>query len=145
MLYFDTAYVVRCYLREPGSDAVRALAASATTLVVSAIARAEFVAALHRKRRDGVVTTAQLRAAVGQFEVDVSTGVWTLVPCGDAILELVRDGIIALSADTPLRSGDVIHLATARFLGLDAIHTNDRHVLGAASAFGLRGIDVIAR
>jgi predicted nucleic acid-binding protein len=41
-----------------------------------------------------------------------------------------------------LRAGDAIHLASARHEGFSEIWTNDRHMLKAASHFGLAGRSV---
>jgi predicted nucleic acid-binding protein len=41
-----------------------------------------------------------------------------------------------------LRAGDAAHLSTAQDLGEQEIWTNDRHLLGAASHFGLEGRSV---
>jgi predicted nucleic acid-binding protein len=38
-----------------------------------------------------------------------------------------------------LRAGDAVHLATAAEAGFGEVWTNDRHMLAAARAFGLRG------
>lgn len=52
MIYYDTAYLAKCYLNEPGSDMVRAHAAEADTIACSELGRAELLAVFHRHRRD---------------------------------------------------------------------------------------------
>jgi predicted nucleic acid-binding protein len=42
----------------------------------------------------------------------------------------------------PLRAGDAIHLASALDVGEPEIWTNDRHLLKAATHFGLAGRSV---
>jgi hypothetical protein len=52
VIYFDTSYLVRLYVEDPGWQAMRALAA--TDDVVSAVhGRSETVAAFHRILREG--------------------------------------------------------------------------------------------
>jgi prevent-host-death family protein len=41
--------------------------------------------------------------------------------------------------DVPLRAGGALHLATALEVGEQEVWTNDRHLLGAASHFGIVG------
>ena len=43
-----------------------------------------------------------------------------------------------------LRAGDAVHLMTAVDAGFKEVWTNDRHMLAAASSFGLRGRSVPA-
>ena len=46
MIYFDAAYIAKCYLNEPGADRVRAVAHDAEGLASCELARLEFVSTL---------------------------------------------------------------------------------------------------
>ena len=91
-LYFDTAYLAKCYWNEPDGVAVRAMARGAEGLFSSAICIAEMACVAHRKGREGQVTRVEavtralpadcfLRACDALHLVTASdagfTGVWT--------------------------------------------------------------------
>jgi hypothetical protein len=50
--------------------------------------------------------------------------------------------IAQLSPSVYVRAGDAVHLCAASEAGFAEIWTNDRHMLAAAGAFGLRGRSV---
>lgn len=141
--YFDTANLLRCYVMERGSEAVRAVASRTEQLVTSELARAEFAAAVHHKRRERSLSTRDAKVVVGQFAADCDAHVWEFVPVSPAVLHRVDTAFATLPSAVPLRSADAIHLASAAELGLSQIYSNDRHLLGAARYFGLVGKDVI--
>ena len=64
-VYFDTAYVAKCYLNEPDYAAVRRLARTADGLYSSSLCIAEFACLLRRRVREGSPTgqeASRLRA-----------------------------------------------------------------------------------
>jgi predicted nucleic acid-binding protein len=65
--------------------------------------------------------------------------VWVLLPVSDGVLRNVEAAVRNLPAHVYLRAGDAIHLVSARDAGFSEIWSNDRHLLGAARHFGLRG------
>jgi len=72
-LYLDTSSLVKLYVAEPGSDAVRKLVESATIVATSSIAYAEARAALARRRREGALRPAAFASAKKTFEADWPT------------------------------------------------------------------------
>ena len=46
MIYFDAAYIAKCYLNEPGADRVREVAYAADGLTSCELARLEFASIL---------------------------------------------------------------------------------------------------
>ncbi len=143
--YFDTAYLLKLYRPEPGSDAVRAHAATVDVLVCSLHGRAELIAAAHRKVREGTATPAHVEALIAQLVADHSAGALDWLPITEAHLDRVTAVFRHAPATVYLRAADALHLASAAEAGFPEIHSNDRHLLAAAPLFGLRGIDVIAR
>ncbi len=138
-LYLDTAYVAKCYLNEPDAEAVRALVRDQTGLTSSAWCRAELACVLHRHVREGGLTPRQTRALHDLFLEDISDGVWTILPVTSELMDRVEARLRRLRAQVFVRAGDAIHLVTAASAGFTEIWTNDRHLLAAARAFGLRG------
>ena len=54
MIYFDAAYVAKCYLNEPGADRVREVAYGADGLASCELARLEFASILKRHVRESI-------------------------------------------------------------------------------------------
>ena len=70
MLYLDTSSLVKLYVAEPGSDAVRNLVDVATIVATSSIAYTEIRAALARRRRERVLRPTALASAKKAFEAE---------------------------------------------------------------------------
>jgi predicted nucleic acid-binding protein len=69
-LYLDTSSLVKLYVAEPGSEAVRKLVDAATIVATSSIAYTETRAALARRRRERVLRPAVFTAARKTFEAE---------------------------------------------------------------------------
>jgi predicted nucleic acid-binding protein len=143
-LYFDTAYVLKCYLQEPDAREVRQTARSATGLYTSAFTIAELACAFHRHLREGTLTPAAERTTRDQFLEDVRKETWILVPVTERVLRQVELLTRTLPRGAFLRAGDAIHIVSAVDSGFNEIWTNDRHLLAAAAHFGLKGCSVKA-
>lgn len=138
-LYFDTAYVAKCYLNEPDGKAVRRLAMRASGLCSSMLAIAELACVFQRQIRERRLDPDQAAEWRTRFLGDVQSGVWVLLPVSDRLLRRVEAAVSALPPAAWLRAGDAIHLVTARESGFEEVWTNDRHMLDAAAHFGLTG------
>ncbi len=110
ILYLDTSALVKLYVRETGSTALRTHAARAGALATSVVAYAEARAAFARLKQSGVSSDARHQQRVGQLEQD-----W------EALLrvELAPD-VLRSAGDLAeiynLRGFDSIHLASALWL-----------------------------
>lgn len=138
-LYFDAAYVAKYYINETDSDLVRDLAESATGLYTSSWSIAEFACVLHRKVREKALTTAQANKLRGFFLEDIRSGGWILLPVSEQVLYRVDTFASTIPPDIYIRSGDALHIITARSAGFTELWTNDRHLLKAASLAGIEG------
>ncbi len=142
MIYLDSAYIAKCYLREPGSDAVLDLVEASAGRTSLLLALTEVQSTFHRQLREGRLNQAAYLKVSRRFEDDQAADLWYWLPVTES---LVRESVARLQTLPPttfLRSADCLHLCAAVEAGFKEIHSNDRHLLAAASHFGLRGIDV---
>ena len=138
-VYFDSAYIAKCYVNETDSPRVRALLRASGGAHSSSLSRAEFAATLLRHLREGSLDRKQCRKLQSDFAADMELGVWTMVPVSDALMSRVAVRIAQLASSIHVRTGDAIHLCAAGEAGFSDVWTNDRHMLAAAGAFGLQG------
>jgi predicted nucleic acid-binding protein len=89
--------------------------------------------------REGWLSPAQSRQLSRAFLKHVDASFWTLIPVTDRLLRRVALLVSTAPRSLYLRAGDAAHLSTAQDLGEQEIWTNDRHLLNAASHFGLEG------
>ena len=143
MIYFDTSYLVRLYYQDPGSDAVRALAAT-DHVACAALGQAEIMAAFHRKLREGAIRPAAYSALVVQLKTHITAGAFQWLGQDEETLLRVRRVYEGLPAPVYLRGADAIHLGTAAEAGFRIVYSNDSHLLAAAKHFGIEGKNVIA-
>lgn len=141
-MYFDTSYIAKLYLNEPESDQVNELVSGVDTIYSSVWAVAEFHAVLHRCVRERRASPRHVHDLAARFLDDVATGLWNLVPVGEALLRRTSALILSAPESLFLRAADAVHLTTARELGERDVWTNDRHMLSAAGHFGLKGRSV---
>ncbi|MCC5805447.1 MAG: type II toxin-antitoxin system VapC family toxin [Opitutales bacterium] len=141
--YFDSAYIAKLYLSESGSEAVRELAANLKAIACCAHGRVEVAYVFHRKLREGAIDREGLQARMDQLRLDTLRGFLRWLPMDNAIFEAAADRVRDLKADVWLRAADALHLACARENGFETIFSNDRHLLAAASHFGVKASDVI--
>jgi uncharacterized protein len=119
-LYLDTSSLVKLYVGEAGSDAVRQAVSQARVVATSVIAYAEIRAALARIRRRGGVTAAKLTSIRREFEEQWPA--YLRVEVTHALCRAAGD----LAEQYGLRGFDSIHLASfsdvARSAGVRVTH-----------------------
>jgi predicted nucleic acid-binding protein len=143
--YFDTSYLVRLYLGDPGFAAVRELAGTAATVASAWHAQAETVAAFHRAFRDGRLQRDAYLNALEQFTTDSKAGMFQWLPLTDRIQQRLEQVFRNATKPVFLRAADALHLACAAGHGWRAVYSNDRHLLAAAPYFGLQGIKLLGK
>lgn len=144
MIYFDAAYIAKCYLNEPGAERVREVAYGADGLASCELARLEFASILKRHVREHHVTREEMMAVLQEFEEDERDGVWQWFGVTPELLEGARRAVLDLPSTVFVRSGDVLHLTCAQEQGFREIYTNDRHMLQAARHFNVAGVNVLS-
>lgn len=141
--FFDTCYLVRLYLEDPGFQAVREVAATGRSVAAAWHARAEFVAALHRIFREHRMEQNAFLAALEQFRRDSEEELFHWLPLTDGIQNRLEEVFRRTPVSVFLRGADALHLACAAENGFKKVYSNDRHLLAAAPLFGLQGVNVI--
>jgi predicted nucleic acid-binding protein len=107
ILYLDTNSLIKLYVPEVESPAVKRLLEAAEVIATSRIAYAEARAGLARKRRERGVTAADYRTILQDFDQDWES--YFIVDVSDALVKLA--GLFA--ERHALRGFDAIHLASA--------------------------------
>lgn len=141
-MYFDTSYIAKFYFNEPESSRVRELVQRADTLYSSAWAIAEFHAVLHRQTREGRLTSGDTGDLASRFSIHVDAGLWNVLPVTEALLRRTSALMVSAPRNLYIRTADAVHLVTAHEAGEREVWTSDRHMLAAASYFGLTGRSV---
>jgi predicted nucleic acid-binding protein len=144
VIYFDAAYIAKCYLNEPGADRVRQVAYGAAGLGSCEVARVEFASIVKRHLRERHITRREASNLLKEFEQDEKDGVWHWFGVTSALLEAARDTVLRVPSRVFVRTGDALHLACAREHGFKDVYTNDSHMLKAAKYFQVTGVNVIA-
>lgn len=142
-VYFDAAFIAKCYLNELNAAVVRQFAHHANGLASCEIARVEFYSVLKRHSREGNITQQEAHDVLLDFEQDEDDGVWQWLPITSKLLHSICEDIKTLPDTAFLRAVDAIHLGCARENGFTEVYTNDRHMLDCEQYFGLKGINLI--
>jgi predicted nucleic acid-binding protein len=143
VIYLDSSYLVKIYGDEPGADDVLAWLEGKSELVCAVHGRLELFAAFKRHQREGRLPDSRLTALIRQVVQDESSQLLHWLPVSPELILTACVKVAELPPTVFIRAGDALHLACARDAGLKEIYSHDRHLLAAASHFGLKGRDVI--
>ncbi len=145
MIYFDSNYILKCYLNEPDAEKVRALAAQPVEKYSSLWGKGEFISGIKRHRREARITAQTEKTIFSLFAQDETDGVWQWLPMDNDFMSEFHVALQKIPSTLFLRTGDVLHLFSAQYHGFKEIYSHDRHLIVAASSFGLKALDVIGR
>jgi len=143
MIYFDTAYLAKCYLNEYGSSEVKQLATEDGRVACCEFGRMELAATFHRNLRQNSITPSEFRLLWKQFDLDEANRIWNWLPVNHELITDVTNRFRKLAPSVYLRSADALHLTCAIQHGFKKIHSNDGHLLAAAKTYGIKGVNVI--
>lgn len=104
--FFDASALIKRYVREPHTVAVRRWLVAGPT-VVSRLSEVEVASGLARLLREGAISSAQHDRALVALVKDFST--WHIVELTSEVTSLAR----VLLSRHPLRSGDAVQLSSA--------------------------------
>lgn len=110
MVFADTSALIKHYIEEPQSDAVRALFAQAKSVVVARIAWAQAHAAMARRARENPADADTLAAVRSCFAADWPH--YTVVEISQDVVARAGDYAEAFA----LRGYDSVQLAAARLV-----------------------------
>jgi hypothetical protein len=139
LAYFDTSALVKRYVVEAGSAAVRRLLRS-HVVVSSVLLRLEAVSAVRRRHAEGDLTDVQQRRLLRRIDADDAS--WHLVPIVDDVMEAARRLLVAHR----LRTLDAIHLASASIVAAEGLRlpfvTADHRQAETGRAVGLEVVEI---
>jgi len=144
MAYFDVSYLAKLYWREAGSKEVLDLCRQFNTLACCSYGRIEFASVGCRKVREKVADDTLAREVFQQLCEDTEAGGIRWIEPDSQVMNRALEFFLQAQKKHFLRAADALHLACAAVHGFREIYSNDRHLLAAASLFGLRGINIIA-
>lgn len=136
ILYLDTSSLVKLYVEEEGSQAVRDQISAAEAVATSHIAYAEVRAAFARKQQEGELSQEEYERILDDFHKE--WGTYLAIRVSEAIIALAGD----LAERHGLRGFDAIHLSSALALRDEvksyiAFSSADERLQAAAKAEGL--------
>jgi predicted nucleic acid-binding protein len=141
ILYLDTSALVKRYFREPYSEEVIFKWQAATEIVTSAVAYAETMASIYRKKREADLEETSIRKIVESFRTDWQS--FIRVEVTEDLNEYIHKVLLV----HPLRGFDAIHLASAKVvqekLPEDFVFACFDH--GLARAAQAEGLDIFPR
>ena len=115
MIYFDSTYLGRLYLQEPGSSEVRRLAAAHGAVTCCELGQAEIASILHRKLREGAIRSDEHATFVAQLQRDIERGTLEWLPVTPTLIASRRARALALVSAMRMMCGT---MALETFPGL---------------------------
>lgn len=114
-IFFDTSAIVKYFHIEDGTEQVAALIQKAGNEIwLSELAKVEFVSAVYRKYREGIIDDQKLELALEGFEADYAE--FHIEPLGPPVTAEAVKLLKKYGKSEGLRTLDALHLASFNLL-----------------------------
>jgi predicted nucleic acid-binding protein len=138
MIYLDSSFVFSVQVRDANTVAAVALLQSEReTLALTRLCEVEFVNALSLRLFRKEISESQAQASVADLEKNLSRGIYQLLPFPDSAFARAKALALTLTPTIGVRAVDLLHVAAALELGVDALYTFDQKQHRTAKAAGL--------
>lgn len=137
--YFDTAIIIKLYVREANSsDVVRLVSDFPVPYLLMPWQNIEVLTAIRLKAFRKEINLEEMQASLAAFKEDVRLRRWVGRPYSERrVFELVRDLSDRHAASLGCRTLDLVHVATAIVAGVAIFVTFDERQRTVASLEGL--------
>jgi predicted nucleic acid-binding protein len=143
VIYLDTSYIAKCYVREPGTERILAWLRGKRGLTCCSHGRLELYAAIKRHVLEGRLSEKQAAGSFRLLEQDEKAGIWNWIPVSEGLIREACRRVASLKATVRVRAADALHLTCATENGFTAIYSHDTQILAAARYFGLAPQDIL--
>lgn len=143
MIYLDSSYLFRLYLRGAQTKPIEDFLQSGETVACAMHGKTELYSAFHRGFRENVYPLSQVEKMIEQVNLDTRQEYLHWFSITEKTISFTQSVYSKAPATCFLRGADALHLACARENGFKEIYSNDKHLLAAASFFGLKGKNII--
>jgi predicted nucleic acid-binding protein len=139
MIYLDSSVVFSVQVKDANTVAAVALLQSKhETLALTRLCEVEFVNALSLRLSRKEISESQAQASVADLEKNLSRGIYQLLPFPDGAFARAKALALTLTPTIGVRALDLLHVAAAIELGVNALYTFDLKQHRTAQAAGLK-------
>ena len=138
-IYLDTSFLVSLYSPDINSGtAARLMHASKGDRLITMLGELEVVNALGLRVFRKEVLAAQAQSSFNDFDKDMRNGVLQLRPLSEQVFDRARQLSRQTTARLGTRTADLLHVAAALDLGVEALYSFDKQQRKLARAVRLR-------
>ena len=138
-IYLDTSFLVSLYSPDINSGtAARLMHASKGDRLITTLGELEVVNALGLRVFRKEVLAAQAQSSFNDFDKDMRNGVLQLRPLSEQVFDRARQLSRQTTARLGTRTADLLHVAAALDLGVEALYSFDKQQRKLARAVRLR-------
>jgi len=134
MFFLDTSILAAYYMPERKTSAIQKILSKPSPKIISPLVHVELFSVVSRRVRMGDYTGEVAREIATQFRHHISTGCFGHIPVTQNEYSLAADWISQFN--TPLRTLDALHLASAHHSGLTLL-TADKALATSAKKLGI--------